>query len=121
MSITEAQVKFSKGQLSQSEYVTYLRSQKLTREQILSMVAAKSLPVDVGLAMLEEADKLTGKGGLYLKVSEKGAISVYGLQRMPVTLYVEQWERLIGFVETLKEFITANTNLLTRKDRTPKA
>ena len=37
------------------------------------------------------------RGQLYCKVSEKGALSVYGLQRMPVTLYVEQWNRLLDF------------------------
>ena len=52
-----------------------------------------------GEIKVEEASKLLAeleqrRGPLYCKVSEKGAVSVYGLQRMPVTLYVEQWERL---------------------------
>jgi hypothetical protein len=47
---------------------------------------------------LEKAEQAK-KASLYCKVSEKGAISVYGLQRMPVTLYVEQWDRLLNFAE----------------------
>jgi hypothetical protein len=52
---------------------------------------------------------------LYAKVSEKGAISVYGLQRMPVTLYLEQWERLLKFSPSLVEFI--NESLVSGKVR----
>jgi hypothetical protein len=54
---------------------------------------------------------------LYCKVSEKGAISVYGLQRMPVTLYVEQWERLLAYAEEIKEFMKAHDNELKRKEK----
>ena len=58
-----------------------------------------------------------------LKVSQKGAISVYGLQRMPVTLYAGQWERLIEMVESgvFAAFIEANASELTRKDAKPKS
>ena len=57
-----------------------------------------------------------------LKVSQKGAISVYGLQRMPVTLYAGQWERIIEMVESgvFQAFIEANASELTRKDAKPK-
>lgn len=53
---------------------------------------------------------------LTLKVSDKGAVSLYGLGRFPVTLYGTQWERLIGEVEHIKAFLTANANLLATKD-----
>ena len=58
-----------------------------------------------------------------LKVSQKGAISVYGLQRMPVTLYAGQWERIIEMVESgvFAAFIEANASELTRKDAKPAA
>jgi len=58
-----------------------------------------------------------------LKVSQKGAISVYGLQRMPVTLYAGQWERIIEMVESgvFAAFIEANASELTRKDAKPKS
>ena len=56
-----------------------------------------------------------------MKVSQKGAISIYGLQRMPVTLYAGQWERIISLVNdgTLSAFIEANEATLTRKESKP--
>jgi hypothetical protein len=45
---------------------------------------------------------------LYLKVSAKGAVSVYGLGRFPVTLYKEQWLRLLDMSEDIKAFIQQN-------------
>jgi hypothetical protein len=44
--------------------------------------------------------------GLYLKVSQKGAVSLYGLGRFPVTLYKEQWEKVFAFSETIRAFLT---------------
>ena len=55
-------------------------------------------------------------GALTFKVSEKGAVSVYGLGRFPVTLYQEQWEKLLGMTEELRTFITANRDRLKRKE-----
>ena len=57
-----------------------------------------------------------------LKVSQKGAISVYGLQRMPVTLYAGQWERIIELVNSgvFADFIAQNEATLTRKGEDPK-
>jgi hypothetical protein len=45
---------------------------------------------------------------LRFKISEKGAVSVYGLGRFPVTLYYEQWVRLLGSAENLRRFLEAN-------------
>jgi len=45
---------------------------------------------------------------LKFKVSEKGGVSVYGLGRFPVTLYLEQWQKLLGQVDDLREFIAAH-------------
>ena len=58
-----------------------------------------------------------------LKVSQKGAISVYGLQRMPVTLYAGQWERIMQLVESgvFSDFIAQNDKTLTRKDESKPA
>jgi hypothetical protein len=53
--------------------------------------------------------------GTSLKVSEKGALSVYGLGRFPVTLYQEQWEKLLGRAQEIREFIAANQHVLARK------
>jgi hypothetical protein len=51
-----------------------------------------------------------------LKVSEKGAISLYGLGRFPVTLYASQWERLLQEVDHVRDFIKDNEALLSRKE-----
>ena len=54
-----------------------------------------------------------------MKVSTKGGISIYGLQRMPVTLYAEQWERIIDICKSgdLGTFIHDNEDKLTWKER----
>lgn len=53
---------------------------------------------------------------LGIKVSKAGAVSVYGLQRWPVTLYRGQWERLIEIVPQIKDFIEANADQLSVKE-----
>lgn len=60
--------------------------------------------------------KQAGRGKLALKVSEKGALSVYGMGRFPVTLYKEQWLRLLSMAEEIKAFIEANQDSLKSKD-----
>jgi len=47
-----------------------------------------------------------------IKVSEKGAVSVYGLGRFPVTLYKEQWLKLLGMADDIKKFIGENESRL---------
>ena len=51
-------------------------------------------------------------GALSLKVSEKGAVSVYGLGRFPVTLYQEQWLKLLAMADQIKRFIEENRGRL---------
>jgi hypothetical protein len=51
-----------------------------------------------------------------MKVSEKGALSVYGMGRFPVTLYKEQWLRLLAMAEDIKAFIEANNHNLKSKE-----
>lgn len=53
---------------------------------------------------------------LSLKVSAKGALSVYGMGRWPVTLYKGQWERLLAAGDDIKAFIATNDKLLASKD-----
>jgi hypothetical protein len=53
--------------------------------------------------------------GLSFRVSQKGAVSVYGLGRFPVTLYQEQWEKLLAQTDDIKAFIEANRDRLKRK------
>lgn len=52
---------------------------------------------------------------LTLKVSEKGAVSLYGMGRFPVTLYGSQWERLLDNAIAIREFLKDNANLLSVK------
>lgn len=54
--------------------------------------------------------------GLTLRVSEKGAVSVYGLGRFPVTLYQEQWLKLLDMAEEIRRFIEENKGLLKVKE-----
>jgi len=54
--------------------------------------------------------------GTRLKVSEKGAVSVYGLGRFPVTLYKEQWLKLLDMSNDIRAFIAANEAQLKAKD-----
>jgi hypothetical protein len=54
-------------------------------------------------------------GSLTFKVSEKGAVSVYGLGRFPVTLYQEQWDKLFSRIDDLKRFIEENRDRLKKK------
>jgi hypothetical protein len=64
-----------------------------------------------------EALKKRGRpGGLNFRVSEKGAVSVYGLGRFPVTLYQEQWDKLLGQADELRQFIEENRASLKKKE-----
>ena len=53
--------------------------------------------------------------GVTMKVSEKGALSIYGMGRFPVTLYKEQWLKLLGMSDDIQAFIVANEGLLKTK------
>jgi hypothetical protein len=63
-----------------------------------------------------ETLKKPARGQLSLKVSEKGALSVYGMGRFPVTLYREQWEKLMAMSDQIREFIQANDATLKKKE-----
>ena len=71
----------------------------LTKEQLIAMLQAANQPK-----------------ALTMKVSEKGALSIYGLGRFPVTLYAGQWERLLAATDAIRAFMTANASLLATKD-----
>jgi hypothetical protein len=68
-------------------------------------------------AKIAELEKQAGRGrvGLQYKVSEKGGVSVYGLGRFPVTLYYEQWIRLLDQAEQIREFMEENKSQLKMK------
>ena len=62
-----------------------------------------------------EALKAKPGRGLSLKVSEKGAVSLYGLRRFPVTFYADEWEKLLGMADDIRVFARANEAKLKRK------
>lgn len=63
-----------------------------------------------------ETLKRRSEKGLSLKVSQKGGVSVYGLGRFPVTLYKEQWEKLLDMTDDILAFIQENEAALKTKD-----
>jgi hypothetical protein len=68
------------------------------------------------IAELEQKLSSRKTGKLEFRVSEKGGVSVYGLGRFPVTLYYEQWTRLLGQIDELRAFIDENKSRLKTKD-----
>jgi hypothetical protein len=75
----------------------------------VSAMTARIAQLEAQLALQSAPKALT------LKVSEKGALSIYGLGRFPVTLYRGQWERLLAQADTIRAFIDANAALLAVK------
>lgn len=63
-----------------------------------------------------ETLKKPARGQMSMKVSEKGALSVYGLGRFPVTLYREQWEKLLTMADQIRNFIVENDAALKKKE-----
>ncbi len=53
--------------------------------------------------------------GITMKVSEKGGLSVYGMGRFPITLYKEQWLKLLDMSDAIRSFIAANDSALKTK------
>jgi len=85
----------------------------MKREEVLQKLAAGELSVDEADRLLAENEQR--RGSLHCKVSQKGALSVYGLQRMPVTLYVEQWRRLLDYADEIRAFADEHKGELSRK------
>jgi len=64
----------------------------------------------------ENLKKAPERGQLTMKVSDKQALSVYGLGKFPVTLYREQWERLLAKADEIRQFIQDNDQRLKKKE-----
>jgi hypothetical protein len=77
-----------------------------TREELMARIAE-----------LEKKTEGRKKGALEFRVGEKGGVSVYGLGRFPVTLYYEQWIRLLDMAKDLREFLEENKHRLKLKDQ----
>jgi hypothetical protein len=63
-----------------------------------------------------QALKARGSKGVSMKVSEKGGVSIYGLGRFPVTLYQEQWLKLLDLADDIRAFIKENEGQLKKKE-----
>lgn len=88
-------------------------------------VQTKTKTAPTGTAAMSELDRLREENErlkarmtarISLKVSEKGGLSVYGLGRFPVTLYKEQWVRLLDIADSIRTFIAENDGALKDKD-----
>ena len=79
--------------------------------KVLPNLAAENEALKAQIAAMQAAALLK----VYFKVSDKGAVSVYGLQRFPVTLYRDQWATLLDRADDIKAFITANDKTLKLK------
>jgi hypothetical protein len=73
---------------------------------ILSAMAA--MQAELAKLKAENEALKAKKNKLSLKVSEKGAISLYGMGRFPVSLYPDQWDQVIGFADKIKAFVDEN-------------
>lgn len=82
--------------------------QTLTKEQ-MSAIIAQLTADNAKLRQSVPAPK-----ALSMKVSEKGALSLYGLGRFPVTLYASQWERVLASTTQISQFLKANESTLKR-------
>ena len=63
-----------------------------------------------------ESLKKASSRGVSLKVSQKGAVSLYGMGRFPVTLYKEQWLKILDMADVIRAFIADNNSALKEKE-----
>lgn len=59
--------------------------------------------------------KKTEKRGIRLQVSQKGAVSLYGIRRFPVTFYVDEWEKILGMADEIRTFSEEHMGELKRR------
>jgi hypothetical protein len=84
---------------------------------VIHMASEEELKAEIERLRTEnETLKKPARGQMSLKVSEKGGLSVYGLGRFPVTLYREQWEKLLAMADEIRKFIAANDGALKKKE-----
>ena len=84
---------------------------------LILMASEQELQAEIERLRAEnESLKKPVRGQMSLKVSEKGGLSVYGLGRFPVTLYREQWEKLLGMADEIRAFIHEHDAALKKKE-----
>ena len=90
----DAKARFDNGEITAEEYIAELEAEKTTLESKLHKQQTAQFR---------------------LKVSEKGALSIYGMGRFPVTLYKEQWTKLLDMSDDIRAFIKENEGKLKTK------
>src|ERR1700728_2459578 len=98
-----------------SPQTAIIRSHNFFRSDSMSEPTKEEL-----MARIAELEKQAGsrpKGSMEFRVGEKGGVSVYGLGRFPVTLYYEQWIRLLDRADDLRAFLEENKSRLKLKEQ----
>ena len=117
---TQTRIVFRLRELDSLELITVIRS-AATSDKFLKrgdMAEPSYEELKAKLAQLEkEVEVKKRSGDLIFKVGEKGGVSVYGLGRFPVTLYYEQWNRLLGAADDIKHFLEENKSKLKLKEQ----
>lgn len=109
ISIESIKQDFATGKITAAEYIMAL---ELDNQAKAAKLVRK--PMDLRLKITEAREP--GTNGPEDKGTSGGRVSVYGLQRFPVTLGESQWRRLFGYQEAFLEFLDENAELLSRKD-----
>ena len=119
--IVSACVAFQQGKISKVQLIEFASSRQTDTAPLLKMMVDGSLTMPEVSAIISSQQALAATptrqpGALHFKVSDKGAVSVYGLQaRFPVTLYGDQWKRLLAHREQLEGFMETNKSKLSVK------
>jgi hypothetical protein len=83
----------------------------------VQLMSDEDMRAEIERLKQENAALKSGSGrAISMKVSEKGGLSVYGLGRFPVTLYKEQWTRLLDMSDDIRKFIVANEGKLKTRE-----
>jgi hypothetical protein len=103
MSLQEATVSLTKGTMSKADYIAYL-VKNATDSDLFALACNGSITSDEGAKILQARKAKR----LWMKTGKKGGASLYGLQRMPITLYRGGWDSLLAFADEIKAFLAKN-------------
>lgn len=119
--ITAACDALKQGKISKAQLIEFASSRQTDTAPLLKLMVEGALNMAEVSEILAAQQKLAAAparqpGALHFKVSDKGAVSVYGLQaRFPVTLYGDQWKRLFAHREQIEAFMETNKSKLSTK------
>ena len=86
----------------------------MTKSELLNAVAEGKMAVEEAAQHLSA---MVTPQPLRLKVSPKGGVSIYGMGRFPITLYADQWRRVLDYGDEIRSFIDANRDRLSQKGK----